>query len=50
MPPSIFLQLKPQENAPCPLLDQHFTFSLKIMTLHRIFNFWNVDIPKPEKN
>ena len=46
--PPYFLHLKPQENAPCPLLDQHFTFSLKIMTLPRIFNFWNVDTPKPE--
>ena len=33
------LHLKPQENAPCPHLDQNFPFSLKIMTLPRIFNF-----------
>ena len=32
MPPYLVLHLKPQENAPCPLLDQHFTFSLKIKT------------------
>ena len=47
-PPPIFLHLKPQENASCPLLDQHFRFSLKIMTLSRVFNSWNVDTPKPE--
>ena len=26
----------------------NFTLSLKIMTLPWIFNFWNVDTPKPE--
>ena len=29
-------------------MDQHFTFYLKIMTLPRIFTFWNVNTPKPE--
>ena len=48
--PLFFVHVKPQENPPCPLMDQHFTFSLKIMTLPTIFNFWNVDTAKPEKN
>ena len=48
VPPPYVLHLKPQENAPCPLLDQNLTFSLNIMTLPRVFNFWNVDTPKPE--
>ena len=47
MPP-YFVHLKRQENPPCPPLDQHFTFSLKIMTLPKKFDFWNVDTPKPE--
>ena len=34
---------------PCPLLDKKITFSLKIMTLPKICNFWNVETPKPEK-
>ena len=33
------LRLKPKTNAPDPLPDQHFTLSLKIMTLTRIYNF-----------
>ena len=48
MPP-IFLHLKRQENPPAHApLDQHFTFSLKIMTPPKKFDFWNVDTPKPE--
>ena len=46
-PPPIFLHHKPQENAPCPHLDKHFTFSLNIMTLPRIFNFGML---KPEND
>ena len=47
MPP-YFLHIKRQENPPCPPLDQHFTYSLKIMTLPKKIDFWNVDTPKPE--
>ncbi len=43
------IHLKPQENAPYLLFDQNVTLSLKIMTLPRIFNFWNVDARKCRK-
>ena len=46
--PPYFLHLKPKKMPPCPLLDQTFTISLRIMTLPKFFNFWNVDTPKPE--
>ena len=46
--PPYFLNLKPQENSPCPLLDQHFTFSLKIMTLPRILTF-GILTPRTQK-
>ena len=29
-------------------MDQHFTFSLKIMALPKNFNFWNVDTRNPK--
>ena len=46
-PPLCFTSKTPRK-CPLPTLGSTFYISLKIMTLPNVFNFWNVDTPKPE--